>query len=59
MMTKLKNKGNHRHIQIQTIVYKYKSNKELLGTNYTNMANYTYTNVTNYINSKSPHVINV
>jgi len=54
MMTKLKTKANHRHIQIQTIVYKNKSNKELLHANYTNMANYTYTNVANIQTGSQP-----
>lgn len=29
-----KTKASHHHIQIQTIIYKFKSNKELLVANY-------------------------
>lgn len=46
-----KNKGNY-HVQIQTSYTKYKSNKELLATNYIYVENkYTYTNISKYLKS--------
>lgn len=53
---KIEKSEENRHVQVQTIVYKYKSNEELLVTHYITMVNYT--NMTKYINSKLTNVIN-